>query len=203
MTELLFSTAFSLWGFETSWLELTAVMLSLGMVLCTVAENHWGWPLAAASSGLYFILFWSQRLYGEAWLQVLFIGLAIWGWSVWLRGVLGASLPITRMTTHHRWQMLIVAGGLWLLTGFALRSFTDSDVPWWDAFPTAVSLIGQYLLARKHLENWAVWIIVNSVAVGLFAWKALWLTALLYLVLIGLSVWGWRSWSSRMKAHLA
>jgi nicotinamide mononucleotide transporter len=99
--------------------------------------------------------------------------------------------------------MLIVAGVLWLLTGVALMSFTDSDVPWWDAFPTAVSLIGQYLLARKHLENWAVWIIVNSVAVGLFAWKALWLTALLYLVLIGLSVWGWRYWSSRMETHLA
>lgn len=201
MSELLFSTAFSLWGFETSWLELAAVLLSLGMVLCTITENHWGWPLAALSSGLYFILFWSQRLYGDAWLQVLFAALAMWGWSVWLRGVDGVSLPITRMTPRSRWQMLFLAGLLWLLTGLTLLNLTDTDVPWWDGFPTAVSLIGQYLLARKHLENWAVWIIVNSVAAGLFAWKELWLTALLYLIFIGLSVVGWRHWASRMNIN--
>lgn len=201
MSELLFSTAFSLWGFETSWLELAAVLLSLGMVLCTITENHWGWPLAALSSGLYFILFWSQRLYGDAWLQVLFAALAMWGWSVWLRGVNGVSLPITRMTPRSRWQMLFLAGLLWLLTGLTLLNLTDTDVPWWDGFPTAVSLIGQYLLARKHLENWAVWIIVNSVAAGLFAWKELWLTALLYLIFIGLSVVGWRHWASRMNIN--
>ena len=201
MSELLFSTAFSLWGFETSWLELAAVLLSIGMVLCTITENHWGWPLAALSSGLYFILFWSQRLYGDAWLQVLFAALAMWGWSVWLRGVDGVSLPITRMTPRSRWQMLFLAGLLWLLTGLTLLNLTDTDVPWWDGFPTAVSLIGQYLLARKHLENWAVWIIVNSVAAGLFAWKELWLTALLYLIFIGLSVVGWRHWASRMNIN--
>jgi nicotinamide mononucleotide transporter len=201
VSELLFSTAFSLWGFETSWLELAAVLLSLGMVLCTITENHWGWPLAALSSGLYFILFWSQRLYGDAWLQVLFAALAMWGWSVWLRGVNGVSLPITRMTPRSRWQMLFLAGLLWLLTGLTLLNLTDTDVPWWDGFPTAVSLIGQYLLARKHLENWAVWIIVNSVAAGLFAWKELWLTALLYLIFIGLSVVGWRHWASRMNIN--
>lgn len=201
MSELLFSTAFSLWGFETSWLELAAVLLSLGMVLCTITENHWGWPLAALSSALYFILFWSQRLYGDAWLQVLFAALAMWGWSVWLRGVNGVSLPITRMTPRSRWQMLFLAGLLWLLTGLTLLNLTDTDVPWWDGFPTAVSLIGQYLLARKHLENWAVWIIVNSVAAGLFAWKELWLTALLYLIFIGLSVVGWRHWASRMNIN--
>jgi nicotinamide mononucleotide transporter len=201
VSELLFSTAFSLWGFETSWLELAAVLLSLGMVLCTITENHWGWPLAALSSGLYFILFWSQRLYGDAWLQVLFAALAMWGWSVWLRGVDGVSLPITRMTPRSRWQMIFLAGLLWLLTGLTLLNLTDTDVPWWDGFPTAVSLIGQYLLARKHLENWAVWIIVNSVAAGLFAWKELWLTALLYLIFIGLSVVGWRHWASRMNIN--
>lgn len=201
MSELLFSAAFSLWGFETSWLELAAVLLSLGMVLCTITENHWGWPLAALSSGLYFILFWSQRLYGDAWLQVLFAALAMWGWSVWLRGVNGVSLPITRMTPRSRWQMLFLAGLLWLLTGLTLLNLTDTDVPWWDGFPTAVSLIGQFLLARKHLENWAVWIIVNSVAAGLFAWKELWLTALLYLIFIGLSVVGWRHWASRMNIN--
>jgi len=65
VTELLLSTAFTLWGLDTSWFELIAVLLSLAMVVCTIAEMHWGWPLAAISSVLYFFLFWSQCLYED------------------------------------------------------------------------------------------------------------------------------------------
>jgi len=199
--ETLFSTAFSLWGFATSWLELLAVVLSLGMVVFTIAEKHWGWPLASLSSVLYFFIFWRQRLYGDAWLQVIFAALAMWGWTVWLRGEQGVSLPISRLRPRSRWQMLCLSGALWLLTGLTLRNFTDTDVPWWDAFPTAVSLVGQYLLARKRIENWLAWIAVNTVAASLFAWKSLWLTALLYLIFIALSVVGWRHWLARLKAE--
>jgi nicotinamide mononucleotide transporter len=88
---------------------------------------------------------------------------------------------------------------LWPATGLFLLEFTDSDVPWWDAFPTAVSLVGQYLLGRKYVENWAVWIVVNAVSVGLFAFKGLWLTAGLYVVFIVLSVAGWRAWNARAR----
>jgi nicotinamide mononucleotide transporter len=200
VTEFLFSTAFTLWGLDTSWLELIAVSLSLAMVVCTIAEQHWGWPLAALSSLLYLFLFWSQRLYGDALLQVAFAVLAVWGWSVWLRGLAGEPLTVTCLNPRQRWHFVWFGLVLWLATGLTLKNFTDTDVPWWDAFPTAISLIGQYLLARKRLENWAAWFIVNVVAAGLFAWKDLWLTCLLYIVFIALSVIGWRSWSARMKA---
>ena len=203
MTELLFSTAFSLWGFETSWLELTAVLLALAMILCNIGEQHWSWPLAALSSLLYFFLFWSQRLYGDALLQTLFIVLALWGWSVWLRGVEGAPLPVTRMPSHQRLKLVVSGSVLWLATGTVLLNFTDTDVPWWDAFPTAFSVVGQYLLAHKRLENWAVWIGVNIVAAGLFAWKGLWLTTLLYLVFIGLSAVGWHTWAKHLQVETA
>lgn len=203
MTEFLFSTAFSLWGLDTSWLELIAVLLGFAMILCNIIELHWGWPLAAISSVLYFFLFWTQRLYGDALLQVFFAVLAMWGWSVWLRGVDGEPLPITRMPSRQRVTLVWMGTLLWLATGGVLLNFTDTDVPWWDAFPTAFSLVGQYLLAHKRLENWAVWIIVNIVAAGLFAWKALWLTTLLYVVFIALSAVGWRTWASRIKVDPA
>ena len=173
------------------------------MILCNIVELHWGWPLAAISSVLYFFLFWTQRLYGDALLQVFFAVLAMWGWSVWLRGMDGEPLPITRMPPRQRVTLAWMGTLLWLATGGVLLNFTDTDVPWWDAFPTAFSLVGQYLLAHKRLENWAVWIIVNIVAAGLFAWKALWLTTLLYLVFIALSAVGWRTWASRTKADPA
>ena len=203
MTELLFSTAFTLWGLDTSWLELIAVMLAFAMIVCNILELHWGWPLAAVSSVLYFFLFWNQRLYGGALLQVLFVVLALWGWSVWLRGVEGAPLPVTRMPSHQHLVLALSGSVLWLATASALLNFTDTDVPWWDAFPTAFSLIGQYLLAHKRLENWIVWVSVNIVAAGLFAWKALWLTTLLYLMFVVLSAVGWRTWAKRLQLETA
>lgn len=173
------------------------------MILCNIIELHWGWPLAAISAVLYFFLFWSQSLYGEALLQVLFVVLALWGWSVWLRGIEGAPLPVTRMPVRQRFTLTWMGSVLWLSTGTVLMNFTDTDVPWWDAFPTAFSLVGQYLLAHKRLENWGVWIIVNIVAAGLFAWKDLWLTTLLYLVFIALSVVGWRTWTKHLQVEVA
>jgi nicotinamide mononucleotide transporter len=203
VTQLLYSTAFTLWGLDTSWLELIAVLLAFAMIVCNIVELHWGWPLAAISSVLYFFLFWSQRLYGEALLQVLFVVLALWGWLVWLRGVQGEPLPVTRMPARQRLTMVWMGSLLWLSSAVLLLNFTDTDVPWWDAFPTAFSLIGQYLLAYKRLENWVVWIVVNVVAAGLFAWKGLWLTTLLYLAFIALSAIGWRAWSKHAQVEAA
>ncbi len=203
MTDVLFTTAFSVWGLDTSWLELIAVLLAFAMILCNIAELHWGWPLAATSSVLYFFLFWSQRLYGDALLQALFVMLALWGWSVWLRGDQGLPLPVTTTPAAQRWRLVCISTALWIATGYNLQTFTDTDVPWWDAFPTAFSLLGQYLLAHKRLENWAIWILVNIVAAGLFAWKGLWLTTLLYLAFILLSVVGWQTWAKNLQKNTA
>ncbi len=82
----------------------------------------------------------------------------------------------------------------WPGIGLFLKNYTDTDVPWWDAFPTAGSLIGQWLLGRKYVENWAAWVVVNVVSVALFAYKGLWLTVVLYLVFIAMSFIGWRAW---------
>jgi nicotinamide mononucleotide transporter len=82
----------------------------------------------------------------------------------------------------------------WPATGLFLKRYTDTDVPWWDAFPTAGSLVGQWLLGRKYVDNWLAWVVVNIVSVALFAYKGLWLTVLLYLIFIAMSVVGWRAW---------
>ena len=203
MTELLFSTAVTLWGLDTSWLELIAVLLSLAMVMCTIAEQHWGWLFAILSSALYFLIFWNSRLYGDALLQMLFMALAAWGWWLWLQGAKEMPLRVTQLTSHQRLATLLAGLVLWGLTGSLLLNYTDTDVPWWDAFPTAFSLVGQYLLARKRVENWWAWLVVNVVATGLFAWKALWLTTVLYIVFALLSVVGWRAWLRRSHGAAA
>ncbi len=201
MTDLIFAEAFSLWGSPVTWLEIAAVGIALAMVGCNIREIHWGWPLAVVSSAMYFALFWRSKLYGDASLQIFFAVVALWGWFQWLRGVRadGSSLRVARLTRRGLAMTVASCAVLWPAIGLFLKNFTDTDVPWWDAFPTAVSLVGQFLLGRKFIENWAVWIVVNVVSVGLFAYKGLWLTVGLYGVFIALSVAGWREWSRRIE----
>jgi nicotinamide mononucleotide transporter len=196
----LLEPAFTLWGVASSWLELLAVLLALAMVGFNIRERHWGWPLAIVSSLLYFGLFSRSKLYGDAALQIFFASVALWGWFNWLRGHRpdGSALRVARLSARGCWAVVAACAVLWPLVALFLRRFTDTDVPWWDAFPTAVSLVGQYLLGRKFIENWLVWLVVNTVSVGLFAYKGLWLTTLLYTAFIGLSWLGWQAWKRRL-----
>jgi nicotinamide mononucleotide transporter len=183
-------------------LEVAAVVLALAMVFCNIREIHWGWPLAAASSLLYVEVFRESKLYGDAALQVFFAVVAFWGWFQWLRGhrADGSALHVAQLRPRGVVLSVICAAVLWPATGWFLKTYTDTDVPWWDAFPTALSVIGQFLLGRKFIENWIVWVVVNGVSVGLFAYKGLWLTAGLYVVFIALSYVGWREWKTRLDA---
>ena len=186
-----------------SWTEALGFALALVMVVCSIRELHWSWPLAIASSVLYFFVFRDSLLYAEASLQIVFAVLALWGWWQWLRRGPGdaPALRISRLSARGWWLCALALALLWPGLALALIHYTDSDVPWGDALPTALSLIGQALLGRKRLENWAVWLVVNVISVGLFAHKGLWLTCLLYLIFVVMSVLGWRAWQARMQAH--
>lgn len=192
----LFAAAFTLWGSPVTWLEIVAFVLAIWMVVANIRINPIGWPLAILSSLLYFALFWSSKLYGDASLQIAFVVVALWGWWQWLRGTQadGQALRVRELGARARWALVILLGLLWPGIGLFLKHATDTDVPWWDAFPTAASLIGQWLLGRKYVENWPTWLVVNVVCVGLFAYKGLWLTTILYAVFAAMSVAGWRAW---------
>ena len=192
----LFAPAFTLWAAPFTWLELVAFVLAVAMVVFNIRVNPIAWPLAIVSSLLYFALFWNSRLYGDATLQIFFVVVALWGWWQWLRGPAAdcSALQVRALPTRARWVLLAVLALAWPATGWFLLTHTDTDVPWWDAFPTAASVIGQWLLGRKYIENWLAWIVVNVVSVGLFAYKGLWLTVILYTVFIAMSVVGWRAW---------
>jgi nicotinamide mononucleotide transporter len=184
----------------TSPLEIAAVVLALAMVFCNIREIHWGWPLAVIASALYFMVFRDSGLYGNASLQIFFAVVALWGWWQWLRPAHPESnaLRISRLTPRARLAVLGSCLALWPAIGWLLAYCTDSDVPWWDGFPTAVSLVAQVLLGRKVLENWVLWMVVDVVNVALYIHKSLWLTALLYALLFVLSMAGWRTWRGRL-----
>ena len=198
---LALSPAFTALGSPISWLELVAFVLAIWMVVCNMRVQVLAWPLALTSSLLYFLLFWSGKLYGEASLQLLFAALALWGWWQWLRGrtAEGDTLHVRTLGPKGRLAALLVTLAAWPLLGLFLQHRTDSPLPYWDALPTVASITGQWLLGRKYQENWPVWVIVNLVSIGLFALKGYWLTVVLYAVFVPMSVAGWRAWQRQLR----
>ena len=191
------AAAFTLWGGPVTWLEIVAFGLSIAMVLANLRVDPVGWPLAIASSLLYALLFADSRLYGEASLQLFFVVVSVWGWWQWLRAIGddGAPLRVHRLARAQAIRATLATLAAWPLLGLLLLKTTDSDVPFLDALPTVGSIAGQFLLGRKLVENWAVWLLVNLFSVGLFAYKGLWLTVLLYALFAALSLVGWRAWN--------
>ncbi len=192
----LLAPAFTAFGSPASWLELLAFVLAVWMVLCNMRVRLLAWPLAFVSSLLYFALFWDGKLYGEAALQLVFAALAVWGLWQWRFGRTrdGEVLTVRRLGLRGLLKPALLTLAAWPLLGLFLDHATDSPLPYWDAFPTVVSLLGQWLLARKYIENWPVWIIVNAASVVLFGLKGYWLTVALYTGFIPMSVMGWRAW---------
>lgn len=185
-------------GTSVSWLELLAFGFALGGVVLTARVSTWGWPPTIIASVLYGWLFFENKLYGDAALQGFFIVVSIWGWWSWLKLAPQVDRPtrleIRSLSRFARMRVLMALAAAWLATGFLLSRLTDTDVAWLDAALTAGSLFAQVLLARRYREAWALWIGVNSIALALFAIKSLWLTVILYALLLGLSVAGWRHW---------
>ncbi len=200
-------------GTSVSWLELVAFVFALGGVVLTARVSPWGWPPTIVASVLYGWLFFEYRLYGDAALQLFFIAVSIWGWRAWLRPSQATDgqtppgetppgqaplrqnpLSVRSLSTTALTRLLIALSAAWLATGLVLSRFTDTDVAWLDAALAAGSVFAQVLLARRYREAWALWVGVNAIAVALFAIKSLWLTAILYALLLALSVLGWRHW---------
>ena len=180
---------------KTNALELSGVITGMVCVWYNTRQNVWGWFWSIVSVTIYAVIFLEAKLYADMGLQVIFGLLSVYGLWQWLYGGKGRTvLPVSRVPS--RWIPglvgLCVAG-----TGslsWVLHRFTDASIPLVDSFTTAVSLIAQWMLGRKYLENWILWIGVDVIYVGMYIYKNLYWTAFLYVVYLGLSVYGYRDW---------
>jgi nicotinamide mononucleotide transporter len=175
--------------------ELTAAVLGFVSVILIIREHVWNWPIGAVMYVLYFFTFVDARLYADAGLQAICFFLQFYGWHQWLHG--GADrrrLSISRLGSPM-FLVLVAAGGLaTVATGAALTRWTDQALAYWDSGIAVFSLIAQFLLARKWIETWAIWIAVDVVAVGVFWSRGLAATAVLYFVFLFLASAGLRAW---------
>jgi nicotinamide mononucleotide transporter len=185
-------------------LEIAAVVLGLIGVWQTVREDIWCWLTGSISTALFSIAFFQARLYSDVGLQFIYILLNAYGWYQWkFGGREQTGVPISTMTMRQWIIAALVALGAIAAMGTALKQLTDTDVAYWDATTTTLSLIAQYLLARKLIENWWVWIVVNGLYIGIYLYKGLYLTSGLQVVFILLSVMGYLEWRKTLRATAA
>lgn len=184
--------------------EIVAVVFGLLAVWLTTRQSIWCWPAGLVQVALFIFVFWDAKLYSDVILHVVYVVLQVYGWVHWkYGGVHRAELPVIRLhpVVAGAWVVAIAAGTLaW---GYGMASFTDAALPYWDAGIAVASLVAQYLMTRKYIENWVVWMGVDVVAVGVYGVKELYLTAGLYAVFFVLCVIGLRSWWKSMHRPLA
>ena len=183
-----------------SALEWVAVAFGVVSVWLTVRQNPWCWPLGIVNVGLFAVLFWRERLYADAGLQLVYVAVCAYGWWAWVRGGPGAG-PLRVSRVPPRAALALLGAGVLLaaLLGLTLKRATDAALPFWDAGTTAFSLVAQWMQARKWLENWTVWIVVDVVYVGMYLSKGLHLTAGLYAAFVGLAFLGRREWTRALR----
>ncbi|WP_036678085.1 nicotinamide riboside transporter PnuC [Daejeonella oryzae] len=185
----------------TSWLEWLGTITGFICVYLAARQNIWNWPIAIISVLAYAFLFYEYKLYGDAVLQLYFLATSAYGWYYWHKLKEEHSKPIVSLNTN---EILKVIAGVSLLTifmGYILDSYTDSNVPYADGFCTSLSFIAQFLMTRKVLQNWILWIIVDICYVPLYLYKDLALTTLLYILFLGLAVVGYLDW--KKSYHLS
>ncbi|MCB0572476.1 MAG: nicotinamide mononucleotide transporter [Phaeodactylibacter sp.] len=181
-------------------MEFIAVVSGIIHVFLLTREKIIAWPFGILTVSLYIYIFAESKLYSDVILHVVYVVLNIFGWWNWARRGAGTiHVPITRLSKQEigAWAGLILVG--FVAWGYVMGANTDASYPYGDAFTTVASLIAQFLLARKKIENWLIWIIVDVVAIAIYALKGLYLTTGLYAVYLLLSTKGFLDWRRTMR----
>jgi nicotinamide mononucleotide transporter len=186
-----------------NWLESAGFVTGALSVWLAVRQNPWNWPFGVANAVFFFLLFLRERLYGDMALQVLFMAMCLLGWYRWLFGGEGHSrLGVTRITRTG--AVAYMATGIAATAVFTpyLRSVGDAS-PLLDALTTVLSVEAQYLMTRKVIEHWLVWMAADVIYIWLYMERGLYPTSVLYVVFFAMCVAGWRDWRLDMARHRA
>ena len=183
-----------------SRLELVAALVGAASVWLSVRQNILSWPTAIVNVLLYVVVFRDARLYADMGLQVIYALLSVYGWYEWLHGGEHRSaLRVTRITPRLGVVLAAVTVVGALALGAILQRATDAALPFMDASLSSTSLVAQWMMTRKKLENWLLWIFVDVLYVGMFTYKGLYITAILYAVFLALAVAGYRDWRASWR----
>ncbi len=183
------------------WIEWMAAAAGAVSVFLSAREKIWSWPAALVNVSLYTHIFYRSGLYSDMGLQVVYFVLSLYGWHQWLYG--GAQhtrLHVSRATKRIWIVVALVGIAFWLSLGTFTSMLPGSSLSYLDAGLTTLSLVAQWMMTRKILENWVLWIVADIVYVPMFVYKKLHVTAGLYTVFLVLAVMGFLHWRRSWRA---
>ena len=182
-----------------SLLEIIAFVVSVLGVWLTTARSLWNYPFSLLSVAPYAVVFYQVRLYADMGLQAVFACTLLYGLWQWRRGrSAGGEVLVTRVRAVEVLASIVTGIGAAAVLGFLLNAHTDASLPWVDSALLAGSLVGSVWAARRNLESWWVWIIVDVLYVAVYVVKHLYLTAVLYGAFVVLAVLGLRRWQTAL-----
>jgi nicotinamide mononucleotide transporter len=184
-----------------TFIELAVAVITLASIYLATRQNVWYYPTGIVSVVAYAWIYFAARLYAEAGLQMVWLALLVYGWWAWLYGGKAhTELPVTR-TPRWAWIAVFATGLVMTAIIVAIQiEYTDNPAPFVDSSIAAWSIVAQWMTARKWLESWLLWIVVNAVAVPLYITRSLGVTAALYAILLILAIVGWRKWRSSLAS---
>lgn len=181
-------------------LELAGFIAALIYLRFSIRQNKLLWPWGIATSAVYMYLFFQSKVYGYAALNLYYVVISIYGWFHWKNKEQNADDHESIKPAHltKGWAVIGISIFLWGVLYLILVRFTDSQIPVGDAFTTAFSITATWLLARKIIENWIFWILIDTVAAGLYLHQNLYLTAILYVIYTIMAIIGYRAWKKSL-----
>jgi nicotinamide mononucleotide transporter len=184
---------------EFSFLELAGFIFGVAGVWLTIRENIWCFPVGLVNVIISLVLFYQQKLYSDSVQQFVYIILLSYGWYNWLSGRSIKKLKVTRTGSTMLLAIMALAAMLSFTMGWVFSSYTDASFPYIDAAATSLSFAAQFMIARKKIENWYLWMIVNITYITIYINKDLYLYAVLFSVYLLLAVAGLRRWKRELQ----
>jgi nicotinamide mononucleotide transporter len=180
-------------------LEFVGLIIGLLYLYLEYKANIWLWPVGVIMPLVYIVIFYQSKFYADMGIYIYYFFVSIYGWYIWSK-----SLKQTDeiMISHLPRRYLVKLATIFLITfaviAYVLIRFTDSPVPYGDSFTTSLSILAMWMLAHKYIEQWLLWIVVNIVSTGLYFWKGLDTTAVLFIVYSIIPVFGYFKWKKMM-----
>jgi nicotinamide mononucleotide transporter len=180
---------------QQNWLEDLGILTTLICVWLNIRQNIWGWFWAVISSAIYGVIYWQFKLYSDMELQVVFIVISIYGWYQWkFGGNEQKELPVTQISIKYLIACGFIFVGFTAISGYLHGKYSDASLPYLDSSLTAISLIAQWMMARKYVENWLLWMVANICYTMMYYYKGLHGTSVLYVLLLAMAVKGYFDW---------
>ncbi len=183
-----------------NWLEIFGTLTGFVYIYLSIKENILLWPVGLVSCFVYIFVFYDSKFYADMTLQIYYVIISAYGWYNWKheRIVKNKKLEITKMPINKWIVLILLSVTLFVIIGFSLDKFTDTTIPYGDAFTTTLGIIATWMLTKKYIEQWLIWIIADFVAILLYIYKGLYPTTILYFVFAVMAIVGYKEWKKSM-----